>query len=116
MTRLRVKGFGLALDHFGTRRPAPERLAPIPFTQMKIDASLVSGAADAGPRRAHLEETFDVAQALGVPAAAEGCDSEADFDLVVEMGFRYAQGSFIGAAVDAAELIDRAGTWAPPAR
>ena len=116
LTRLRVKGFGLALDHFGTRRPAPERLAPIPFTQMKIDGSLVSGAADEEPRRTHLEETFDLIQALGVPAAAEGCDTEADFDLVVEMGIRFAQGSFIGAAVDAAELIGRDGAWAPPAR
>lgn len=109
-----LKGFGLALDHLGTRRPSPDRLARIPFTQVKVDASLVSGAAIGRERLALLEETFDATQSLGIPAVAEGCESEADFDLVAEMGFRYPQGSFVGGAMEAEELVDWAATWGPP--
>lgn len=115
LTRLRVKGFGLSLDHFGTRRPPPDRLAHIPFTQVKIDGSLVSGAAAGQERLALLEEALDAAQALNIPVAAGGCETDADFDLVAEMGFRYAQGSFIGGAMTADELADRASGWRPPA-
>jgi len=114
MTRLRVKGFGLALDHFETRRSPPDRMAQIPFTQVKIDASLVSGAAAERDQRVLLEETFDVAQSLDLPVVATGCETEADFDLVVEMGFRFAQGPIIGEAMTADQLVDCAATWRPP--
>jgi EAL domain-containing protein (putative c-di-GMP-specific phosphodiesterase class I)/DNA-binding SARP family transcriptional activator len=114
MTCLRVKGFGLAVDHFGTRRSSPDRLARIPFTQAKIDASLVSGAAAAPERLTLLEETFEAARSLGIPAVAEGCESAADFDLVAEMGFRYTEGSFVGDAMGSSELVDWASTWGPP--
>ena len=115
MTRLRVKGFGLALDHFGTRRPSQERLAHIPLTEVKIDGSLVSGAAACAERLALLEETFDAAKSFGTPVVACGCESEADFDLVVEMGFRSVHGAFIGGAMTADDLVDCARTWSPPA-
>jgi EAL domain-containing protein (putative c-di-GMP-specific phosphodiesterase class I)/DNA-binding SARP family transcriptional activator len=114
MTCLRVKGFGLALDNFGTRRPSPDRLARIPFTQVKIDGSLVGGGAARQPRLL-LEETFDMAQSLAVPVVATGCESEADFDALVEIGVRYAQGPFVGRAMAGTELVEWAGNWEPPA-
>ena len=114
MTRLRVKGFGLALDHFGARRPSPDRLAHIPFTQVKIDGGLVTGAASVGERLALLEETVDVARSLGLPVMAVGCETEADFDALVEMGLRYVQGPFVGRDMAVDELIDVAATWTPP--
>ena len=114
LTRLRVKGFGLALDHFGARRVPAERLARIPFTEVKVDASLVAGASEERQRMVLLEETLDRARDLGAPVVACGCDSEADFDLVVEMGFRFAQGPFVGAAMGAPALVEWAGSWAPP--
>jgi EAL domain-containing protein (putative c-di-GMP-specific phosphodiesterase class I) len=113
MTRLRVKNFGLALDRFGTRRPPTARLAHIPCTLVKIDGSLVGGAAS-GPQRELLEETLDAAQSLDIPVLADGCESEADFDLAVELGFRYAQGGFLGGPVTAARLLELAGSWKPP--
>jgi EAL domain-containing protein (putative c-di-GMP-specific phosphodiesterase class I)/DNA-binding SARP family transcriptional activator/ActR/RegA family two-component response regulator len=115
MTRLRVKGFGLALDHFGTGRPSPRRLAPLPITSVKIDESLVSGAVADRERLELLEEMLDAARSLETPVVATGCDSEEDFDLVAEMGFRYAQGSFIAPAMPAAELVDWAVAWTPSA-
>lgn len=113
MTRLRVKGFGLALDGFGTRRPPTARLAQIPCTLVKIDGNLVGGAAS-GPPRELLEETLDVAQSLDIPVLADGCENEADFDLAVELGFRYAQGGFLGGSLTADGLVELAGSWKPP--
>lgn len=113
MTRLRVKGFGLALDGFGRRGPAPKRLRDIPFTLVKVDASLVAGAAS-GPRRELLEETLTAAQSLDAPVLADGCASEADFDLAVDLGFRFAQGGIVGGPLRPGELVELSGRWAPP--
>lgn len=114
MTRLRVKGFGLALDHLGARRLSPERLAQIPFTQAKVDAALVAGASCEPRRRALLEETLDMARSLAGTVVATGCACEADFDLVVELGFDQAQGPFVGTALEPAALVDVATGWRPP--
>jgi EAL domain-containing protein (putative c-di-GMP-specific phosphodiesterase class I)/DNA-binding SARP family transcriptional activator len=115
MTRLRVKGFGLGLDHFGARRQASDRVTHVPFTNAKVDGSLVSGVAADQQRLVVLEETFEAAESLGIPLTAEGCESEADFDVVVDMGFQYAQGSFLGPPLRSDELADLVGTWRLPA-
>ncbi len=44
MTRLRLNGFGLAIDDFGKGFSGFEQLSIIPFTGLKIDRSFVSGA------------------------------------------------------------------------
>ncbi|HET9443534.1 MAG TPA: EAL domain-containing response regulator, partial [Acidimicrobiales bacterium] len=113
MTRLRVKGFGLALDQFGARASA-RRLAHIPFTELKMDAGLVRGEAGRHDGLEVLQEMYDAGRALGIPMAADGCETEADLDVVVDLGFRYAQGSFVGGPVGPAELVDGAGAWSPP--
>ena len=115
VTRLRVKGFGVALDHFGARRLPAEPLAHLPFTQVKVDASLVTGVAAERSRLLLLEETLDLARSLGAPVVACGCASEADFDLAADMGFGQAQGPYLGQALSAADLVGRAASWSPGA-
>ena len=46
LARLRIKGFGLSIDDFGTGMGTPEQLARTPFTEVKIDQALVTGVFD----------------------------------------------------------------------
>ena len=113
LTRLRVKGFGLALGRFGSRHLPIDRLASYPFTEVKVDGSLVSGASGDRRRVAQLETALEAARTFGVPVVATGCDGEADFDLLVDLECRFAEGTFIGPAMAAADLVAWAPHWSP---
>lgn len=44
LTRLRLKGFGLSIDDYGTGFSSMQQLALLPFSELKIDSNLVHGA------------------------------------------------------------------------
>lgn len=44
LTRLRLKGFGLSIDDYGTGFSSMQQLALLPFSELKIDRNLVHGA------------------------------------------------------------------------
>ena len=41
LARLRMKGFGLSIDDYGTGYSSLQQLTRIPFTELKIDQSFV---------------------------------------------------------------------------
>ena len=106
LSRLRVKGFGLSLDDYGTGYSSMQQLARIPFTELKIDQSFVRNAATRPSDRAMLESSLEIAQKLGIVAVAEGVESQAEWDMLREMGCGLAQGYFIAHPMGAHEFLD----------
>jgi EAL domain-containing protein (putative c-di-GMP-specific phosphodiesterase class I)/DNA-binding SARP family transcriptional activator/FixJ family two-component response regulator len=114
LTRLRLKGFGVSVHDFGLAQAPAAQLARFPLTACCVAASLVSGAGGDARRISALEQALDAARALGLVATAAGCDSAADFDLLLQLGCRQAQGAFIADPMAAGELPAWAGRWRPP--
>ena len=114
LTRLRIRGFGVVLEHFGTGPASAEQLARTPLTGLKIDAGLVAGAAARPDRAAAVEQALELARAVRFPAAAAGCDGPADFDLLLQLGCRFAEGAFIAAPMDGDGVVAWAVGWQPP--
>jgi EAL domain-containing protein (putative c-di-GMP-specific phosphodiesterase class I)/CheY-like chemotaxis protein len=108
LSRLRMKGFGLSIDDYGTGYSSMERLARIPFTELKIDQSFVKNASTDKASRAMLESGLEMAQKLGIVAVAEGVESRADWDLVRSLRCPIVQGYFIARPMDAGEFL----SWA----
>jgi EAL domain-containing protein (putative c-di-GMP-specific phosphodiesterase class I) len=115
LVRLRVKAVGLQLDGFGTGNVRAEQLARLPLTGVRLAGSVLSGAVVDARRAGALEEALELARRLGLPAVALGCDSRADFELLLQTGCGHAQGSFIAEAMPGPEFVDWAATWSPPA-
>lgn len=92
VTRLRLRGFHLSVDDFGTGYSSLERLKRLPFTELKIDRAFVNGCARDDKLRSIVDSTVRLARALRLSTCAEGVESQADLEVVRELGCELAQG------------------------
>ena len=99
LTRLRLRGFRLSLDDYGTGFSSMQQLARIPFTELKIDRSFVHGAADRESLQVILRSALDMANELGLETVAEGVESLQDWKLVRQYGCTLAQGWLLAKAM-----------------
>jgi EAL domain-containing protein (putative c-di-GMP-specific phosphodiesterase class I)/CheY-like chemotaxis protein len=108
LSRLRMKGFGLSIDDYGTGYSSLQQLARIAFTEIKLDQSFIRSAATQQAARIILESTIDMAKKLGIVTVAEGIETEQDWDLLRELGCDLAQGYLIARPLESSEFL----TWA----
>lgn len=104
LSRLRMRGFGLSIDDFGTGFSSMERLARIPFTELKIDQAFVRNAAAHPSSRAMVESSLELARKLGIVAAAEGVESGTEWSILLELGCQLGQGYYISKPMEAGEF------------
>ncbi|MEY3166203.1 MAG: hypothetical protein RLZZ343_6, partial [Actinomycetota bacterium] len=76
LTRLRIAGFRLSVDDFGTGTSNYERLLVAPFTELKIDRAMVSrldiAAVEPDPM---VRSGIDVGHSLNMQVVAEGVET-----------------------------------------
>lgn len=80
LNRLRIKGFNLGLDDFGTGFTNIQQLKNLPYTEIKIDRSLVYGIHQDKLSQVIANSLFDVFNELHVGIVAEGVETEADLN------------------------------------
>ena len=95
LTRLRLKGFGLAIDHYGTGDASLAQLTRIPFTQLKIDRSLVTQMGRPDSAEVILATSVDMAARLGIEAVAIGVETREHWDRLYSLGCDVAQGYYV---------------------
>jgi EAL domain-containing protein (putative c-di-GMP-specific phosphodiesterase class I) len=95
----------LALDNFGVGRSSLVNLHLLPVDVIKIDRSLVSEAVLSEHHRVLIEATVLVATSLGMSAAAEGIETEAQLAVVRQLGCKQGQGYFFSEAISAANMV-----------
>jgi EAL domain-containing protein (putative c-di-GMP-specific phosphodiesterase class I) len=108
LSRLRMKGFGLSIDDYGTGYSSLQQLARIAFTEIKLDQSFIKSATTQQAARIILQSSIDMAKKLGIVTVAEGIETENDWDLLRELGCDLAQGYLIAKPIESSEFL----TWA----
>jgi EAL domain-containing protein (putative c-di-GMP-specific phosphodiesterase class I) len=111
LLKLRLHGFGLSLDDYGVGFSSIQRLSRIPFTELKIDRSLVHEAWARPHLLAMLRSAIDLAAGLGIEAVAEGVEHAADLDLLRRLGCHQAQGYHLARPLPAAGLEELLTRW-----
>jgi EAL domain-containing protein (putative c-di-GMP-specific phosphodiesterase class I) len=101
LVRLRIMGFGLAIDDYGTGRSNVQLLARIPFSELKIDRSFVDGASKKRALGVILSSCLSVARSLERKSCAVGVETERDWDFLQGLGCTYAQGYHIAKPMEA---------------
>ena len=115
LARLRVKGFGLSIDDYGTGYSSMQQLARIPFTELKLDQSFVTNCAGNVQHQAIIESSLDMARRLHLKTVAEGVETLADWTFLRQLGCGAGQGYFIAKPLPFDELLRWAGKWKAPA-
>jgi len=94
LVRLRLCGFGLSLDDYGTGQSSMQRIKTMPFTELKIDRSFVHRASKIKTARVILEHAIAIAKELNLQTVAEGVETKEDLDLLETLECDVAQGYF----------------------
>lgn len=94
MTRFRIKDFKISLDDFGTGYSSLVQILRAPFSELKIDRSVVADSDTSKDCRIMLKAIIDLAHHLDLPTVAEGVETQAVATLLEEMGCDMAQGYF----------------------
>lgn len=111
LTRLRMKGFGLSIDDFGTGVSSLQRLRNVPFTELKIDLSFVQKMGSERDSRAIVESIIELGHKIGMIVVAEGVETQLQWDLLAGMGCDVAQGYFMGRPMPSADFANWVETW-----
>lgn len=106
LARLCMNGFALSIDDYGTGYSSLQQLTRIAFSELKIDQSFVKDFFANKALRVVVESSIDMAHKLLVKSAAEGVESQQDWDALASIGCDTAQGYFIAMPMDATAFQD----------
>lgn len=104
MLRLRLLKFRLSIDDFGTGYSSIEQLHAIPFHELKLDKSFVMHCLDNRKSAAIVEQSINMAKALGIDIVAEGVETELVKVYLARLGCHFAQGYFFSKPVSISAL------------
>lgn len=104
LIRLRLKGFGLSIDDFGTGFSTMEALKQLPFSELKIDKTFVNGVEEDASTRAILYSSASLGRTLGINVVAEGVETQTDWNVVADAGCDEVQGYFIARPMAATDF------------
>ena len=104
---IRALGVRVALDDFGSGYSSLEYLGRLPISVLKIDRSLIEHVHDEPQRQEVLRAISHIAEKLGLETIVEGVELEAQRTVLMELGFRQAQGYLFSEAVPLVDALER---------
>jgi EAL domain-containing protein (putative c-di-GMP-specific phosphodiesterase class I) len=104
VARLRMKGFGVAIDDYGTGFSSMQQLTQLPFTELKVDRSFVQGAAHDQQREAIVASSVELAKRLRLTSVAEGVETQSDLSVLSTLGCDLVQGFLFARPMPASEF------------
>ncbi|MBI3512876.1 MAG: EAL domain-containing response regulator [Proteobacteria bacterium] len=116
LTRLRLKGFRLAMDDFGTGFSSLKALVNSPFSEIKIDKSFVANVLASRDARVIVKTVAHLAHDMGLKTVAEGAETQAVVDQLLEFGVDSVQGYHVSRPMPANRLDGWLSEWSAAGR
>jgi len=106
LSRLRLKGFDLAIDDFGVGYSSLKRLRQLPFSTLKIDRSFVSDMLTSRDSLAIVRSIADLARNMELSTIAEGVEDAETARILELMGVDALQGYFYARPMSIEQCFD----------
>jgi EAL domain-containing protein (putative c-di-GMP-specific phosphodiesterase class I) len=94
--KLKTLGLRIAMDDFGTGYSSLSYLHSFPFDKIKIDKSFISNLDRNTQSIAIVRAVLALGRSLNLPVLAEGVETQAQLDVLVNESCREVQGFLIG--------------------
>lgn len=105
MNEIKELGVKVALDDFGTGYSSLQYLKRLPLDLLKLDSSFVRGLPENSEDVAITTTIIALAHSLGLRVIAEGVETEAQFNHLVELGCDLFQGYWLGRPLSAQNAV-----------
>lgn len=109
---IRRLGLPIAIDDFGAGYSSLAYLKRLPAAAIKIDRGFVSPLPGSTEDAAIVQAVVALGDSLGASVIAEGVETEAQRDMLLDLGCTRAQGFLFGGAVPAIAIDERLATAA----
>jgi diguanylate cyclase (GGDEF)-like protein/PAS domain S-box-containing protein len=86
------QGVSFSIDDFGTGYSSLSYLRSIPFKELKLDKSFVTGLELSSTSQALSQAVIQIGQSLGLEVVAEGVENQAQYDILKKQGYHVVQG------------------------
>lgn len=104
LPKLRQCGASIAIDNFGRGSFSFEAISQMPFSEIKIDRSLVEGCGNVSTNANICKTIIQIAHNFGGRAAAVGVSTPADLQLLTRLGCDTGQGFLLGKPMTVQQL------------
>jgi EAL domain-containing protein (putative c-di-GMP-specific phosphodiesterase class I) len=105
LRRLKALGLRISIDDFGTGHSCLSYLRRFPIDVLKIDRSFVNEIGESEDSRIIIDAIISLAGSLKLETVAEGVETNAQLDYLLERGCHVAQGFLFGMPM-AAEQVE----------
>jgi EAL domain-containing protein (putative c-di-GMP-specific phosphodiesterase class I) len=105
-TRLLTSDVRIAIDDFGAGYSSLSSLRELPFAELKIDRSFVTGCSLDATNAAICQTVIDLAHRFGSDAVAEGVETQTDLQALMVMGCDFGQGVLMSPPMPKARLLE----------
>jgi EAL domain-containing protein (putative c-di-GMP-specific phosphodiesterase class I) len=109
--QLKTNGFRLGIDHSGTGYTDMPDLGKLPFSELKIDKSLVTTMETSSQSRRSIISTIELADSLGIATIAEGIENNLAAIGLRELGCQFGQGYYFARPMDEADTLKWLANW-----
>jgi EAL domain-containing protein (putative c-di-GMP-specific phosphodiesterase class I) len=103
--RIRMLGFNISIDDFGTAYSSLTQLSQIPFSELKIERSFVTDIDRDPTRQAIVQSCAQLGASLGMHVVAEGVETRRELEWVRRLGCTVVQGYLVARPMPAPQAL-----------
>lgn len=104
--RIRMLGFNISIDDFGSAYSSLTQLSSIPFSELKIERAFVSQVDRDAVRQAIVRACAQLGSSLGLHVVAEGVETAEEYAWVRQLGCTEVQGYLVSRPLPAGRALE----------